>query len=329
LKKINLDAPASVELKATLSVDGKHRHAPSGGKTSRGTIDRAAQRGLEWIDRFWIGAGSTRFQYYYYYALERACTLAGVDRIGDHDWYDEISDGVLKQQRADGSWSGADVAGAVPDTAFALLFLSRATARIMKHRPDEKLFGGGLMIGGRGLPTNLGAIQGGLDGIKIRKLDAPVDQLLSELENPQSAKVEAVQEAIVESVELGDREKLVGQKNRLIRLTRDPRLEVRRTAIWALGRCATIYDVRNIVKALDDPELGVVIEANNALCWFSRRPNGFGRPVDPLADLSENASERQKQDAAKSWRLKVRSDWRAWFESVRPYSERNLPIDLP
>jgi hypothetical protein len=330
LKKVNLDAPVPIEGKSLVTADGKRRRATSGPvKISRSSIDRAAQRGLEWLDRNWIGAGVTHYQYYYYYALERACTLAGAEQIGDHDWYDEISDGVLKQQRSDGGWGGSDNAGSVPDTAFALLFLSRATAKIMKHRPDEKLFGGGLMIGGRGLPTNLSAIQAGADGIKVRKLDAPVDQLLSELENPQSAKVEAVQQAIVEAVELGDREKLVGQKDRLTRLARDPRVEVRRTAIWALGRCATIHEARFLVKALDDPELTVVIEANNALCWFSRRPNGFGRPADPLAELPENASDRQKQDAAKSWRTRVRADWRAWFENVRPYSERNLPIDLP
>ena len=141
--------------------------------------------------------------------------------------------------------------------------------------------------------------------------------------------MEAAQQAIVEKVELGDREALVGQRNRLMRLARDPRVEVRRTAIWALGRCATIHEARILVKALDDPELSVVIEANTALCWFSRRPNGFGRPSDPLAELPENATERRKEEAAKTWRARVRTDSRAWFQNVRPYSERNLPIDLP
>jgi len=185
------------------------------------------------------------------------------------------------------------------------------------------------MIGGRGLPTNLSSIQPGADGIKVRKVDASVDQLLSELENPKSANVESVQQSIVEKVELGDREKLVGQKNRLIRLAHDPRLDVRRTVIWALGRCATIHDVHVLIKALDDPEISVAVEANNALCWFSRRPNGFGRPSDPVAGLPENASDRQKEEAARSWRLRVRAEWREWFRNVRPYSERDLPIDLP
>ena len=250
LKKVNLDPPAPVESKSPAPVEGKRRRAAAGpvkivpfDNRSRGSA-RTGVAGPQ-LDR----REPTYFQYYYYYALERACTLAGAEQIGEHDWYDEISDGLLKQQKPDGSWSGMTPPGSSPNTAFVLLFLSRATAKLMKHHPDEKLFGGGLMIGGRGLPTNLSAVQAGADGIKVRKLDAPVDQLLSELENPQSAKVEAAQQAIVESVELGDREKLVGQKDRLARLARDPRVEVRRTAIWALGRCATIHEARFLVKA--------------------------------------------------------------------------------
>jgi hypothetical protein len=261
--------------------------------------------------------------------LERACSLAHAERIGDHDWYDEISDALIKEQRSDGSWDEAGPAGSVPNTAFCLLFLSRATAKLIKHAPDAKMFGGGLMIGGRGLPTNLSSIQTSADGIQVKKLDAPVDDLLSELENPKSANVEAAQKAIVERVELGDREALIGQRDRLTRLARDPRPEVRRTAVWALGRCASIREARILVKALDDPDIGVVIEAHNALCWFSRRPNAFKQPADPFVDLPENATDRRKEDAAKSWRNRVRTDWRNWFESVRPYAERNLPIDLP
>jgi len=122
-----------------------------------------------------------------------------------------------------------------------------------------------------------------VEGIQVRKLEAPVDQLLSELENPKSTKVEAAQQAIVERIELGDRETLIGQKNRLTRLARDPRVEVRRTAIWALGRCATIHEVRVLVKALDDPELkrrrrgqqcALLVQSASERLRTPRRPSG-------------------------------------------------------
>jgi HEAT repeats len=327
LKKVDLTPSSSTESKLAI---GKAKHVASGSsKVGKSRIDSGARRGMEWLDRNWIGGLPTYFRFYYYYALERACTLSATDLIGDHDWYDEISDSVLKDQQPDGGWNSNDPGGPVANTAFALLFLSRATARLIRPGTPDKFFGGGLMIGGRGLPTNLGAIQSGADGLQVRKLSVPVDQLLSELENPKSTEVEAVQKSIVEQVELGDPEKLIGQRSRLIRLARDPRPEVRRTAIWALGRCATIHEVQVLVKAIDDSDYGVVLEANNALCWFSRRPNGFGRPADPVAALPDNLSDQQKSKAALTWRKNIRADWRDWYENVRLYSERSLPIDLP
>jgi hypothetical protein len=291
---------------------------------SLSALNRGIARGAIWL-RTNFTKRDSRFHIYYLYGLERMCALAGIEEIDGHDWYSEHASALIPRQRPDGHFD-ADC-GQNPDTAFAILFLSRATSKLM-GRPEEQ-FGGGLMVGGRGLPSNLGAIRSSSDGIQVRKLSAPVDKLLSELENPKSAEVESVQQAIVETVEIGDREKLVGQKDRLKRLARDPRPEVRRTALWALGRCATVRDASVLIKGLDDPDINVVIEANNALCWLSRRPNGFGRPSDPIADLPENASERQRRDAAQAWRTQIRRDWREWFNQVGPYSERELPIDLP
>jgi hypothetical protein len=289
-------------------------------------LNRGISRGANWV-RTNFTQRDGRFHVYYLYGLERMCALTGVNNFDGHDWYSEHAAALIQKQFSDGHFEND--CGINPDTAFAILFLSQATAKQMGRRPDAPRFGGGLMIGGRGLPKNLAAVQTTGDGIKVRKLDAPVDKLLSELENPKSVEVESVQTAIVEMVEIGDREKLVGQKDRLKRLARDPRPEVRRTALWALGRCATVHDALPLIKALDDPDPSVVVEANNALCWLSRRPNGFGRPIDPLADLPENATDKQRRDAAQAWRTQVRKDWREWFSQVGPYSERELPIDLP
>ena len=137
--------------------------------------------------------------------------LTHIDKIDGHDWYAENAAALIKLQHREGNFEGE--CGTPAETAFAILFLSRATAKLV-GRPEPKL-GGGLMIGGRGLPKNLAAVQTTGDGIKVRKIDAPVDKLLSELENPKSVELEAVQQAIVDTVAVGDREKLVGQKERL------------------------------------------------------------------------------------------------------------------
>jgi hypothetical protein len=288
-------------------------------------INEGIAKGANWV-RINNDRESGSHTLYFLYGLERMCALASITDFDGKDWYSERALDLIKKQGADGHFSAQF--GTRVETSFAILFLSRATTKSLGGRVEAR-FGGGLMIGGRGLPANLGAVQTTGEGIQVRKLDAPVDKLLSELENPKSLQVEAVQQAIVDTVQLGDREKLVGQTDRLKKLARDPRAEVRRTAVWALGRCATVHDALVLVKALDDPDINVVAEANNALCWLSRRPNGFGRPADPIAELPENASDRQRADALKTWRTQVRKDWREWYDKVRPYSERDLPIDLP
>jgi len=291
-------------------------------------INRGISRGANWI-RTNFTKKTARFHLYYLYGLERMCALAGIEDFDGHDWYTEHATVLLRMQFNDGHFEDAFEIGTNADTSFAILFLSRATKKLIGKQVEDPRVGGGLMIGGRGLPKNLAAVQTTGDGIKVRKLEAPVDKLLAELENPKSNQVEVVQQAIVESVQVGDREKLVGQKDRLKRLVHDPRAEVRRTALWALGRCATVQDSLFIVKSLDDPDINVVIEANNALCWLSRRPNGFGRPLDPVANLPENANEEQRRQAIQIWRAQVRKDWREWFNQVAPYAERELPLDLP
>jgi hypothetical protein len=62
--------------------------------------------------------------YYFLWCLERVSVIYGLQHIGGKDWYDWGSDVILKTQRADGGW--LDRHGDVPDTAFAILFLTKA-----------------------------------------------------------------------------------------------------------------------------------------------------------------------------------------------------------
>jgi hypothetical protein len=65
--------------------------------------------------------------YYYLYSLERMCMAAGMERIGDQDWYSMGATWLLAQQGADGIWTG--VYGENANTCLALLFLKRAFVR--------------------------------------------------------------------------------------------------------------------------------------------------------------------------------------------------------
>lgn len=63
---------------------------------------------------------------YYMYGIERAAILWDAVTIGGHDWYLEGAAVLLPSQQQDGHWTGPE-GWPVVDTAWALLFLKRAT----------------------------------------------------------------------------------------------------------------------------------------------------------------------------------------------------------
>ena len=94
-------------------------------------IDPAVNEGLAWLDTYWSvdsNPGHGQYAYYYLYALERVGALFELDRIGNHDWYREGAEFLIKDQVEGGSW------GQPHQTCFALLFLSRATATVSGRR---------------------------------------------------------------------------------------------------------------------------------------------------------------------------------------------------
>ncbi len=91
--------------------------------------------GLLWLTpRFSVTenpAMQKEWLYYYLYALSRAGILGEIERFGNHDWYAEGADFILKDQRPDGAWLGDTLHNdVVAETCFAILFLKRATKSI-------------------------------------------------------------------------------------------------------------------------------------------------------------------------------------------------------
>lgn len=83
------------------------------------------EQGMAWLDsefRVDRNPGADEWHMYYLYSLERLGAIRGVSRFGEHSWYDEGAELLLKRQSADGSWD----LGLAP-TCFAVLFLTRAT----------------------------------------------------------------------------------------------------------------------------------------------------------------------------------------------------------
>lgn len=88
------------------------------------------KNGVDWLDEHWmnmkqrpgnVSSGGWGV-YYDLYSVERVGMIVGLDRIRAHDWYGEGSEQLFALQATDGSWGGNPI-----DTAFAILFLKRAT----------------------------------------------------------------------------------------------------------------------------------------------------------------------------------------------------------
>ncbi len=109
-------------------------------------LDRAIWDAIAWLsDHYSIAQNPPHegpvWHYYYLYALERACVIAGKKLLGAHDWYREGASMLVDAEKADGHWSPTPFLGSwmrgpsaystdLLDTCFAVLFLERAAFRV-------------------------------------------------------------------------------------------------------------------------------------------------------------------------------------------------------
>ncbi|MCE5327612.1 MAG: hypothetical protein LLG01_14495 [Planctomycetaceae bacterium] len=90
------------------------------------------RRGFAWFNA--KGLATRNLETYYLYALERACTLTGVQSVAGKEWYPTVAQGLVSAQAADGSWSGEPTPTVA--TCWALLVLSRSTAQTIGQYPS-------------------------------------------------------------------------------------------------------------------------------------------------------------------------------------------------
>lgn len=330
-KSENAEANAPAVKKRTgvveaVDLDSEEDQEASKMKTT-GQIPSAAisssMTAFRWVTvRFVTENRDSPFSAYYYYSLERMGALLNITKIGDHDWYNECADVLISKQNADGSWAMTTFDGPENDTCFAVLFLSRSTGKILKRTNMEPPVGGGLLSGGRGLPDDLSELDANGNPKKKKAEKSSLDDLLAALQDSDGSNLEETQTELIQMVQLGDKKQLVGQKDKLVTLIAQPDPEVRRTAIWAIGRTGDLSLAKYAILGLDDPDLGVAMESHLALCWTARKPNAFKLPLNPLADLPADAPEDQKAAAVESWRRQALRLWGEWYLRNRPYADR-------
>jgi len=126
----------------------------SGGKsqTANLEIERRMDAALAWLNRNFSATSNpawnweTNFDevFYWLYCVERVGIAAGYKHFGQHNWYNEGAEFLIRRQLPDGGWEQIDPklrttipnwgGGKVPDTCFALLFLYKGRAPVLFNK---------------------------------------------------------------------------------------------------------------------------------------------------------------------------------------------------
>lgn len=273
---------------------------------SRNILDSKVQGGIGWNQAHFQPVSQQDHKIYFYYALERASAMA---QLPD-GWFQAYGNGLVTLQGADGSFKTHNVPGVNVGTSFAILYFVRSTKQIL-----DKQFGTGIMRGGRDLASLYGEKK------KEKKDIGPLDALLREMENVDFSSLDDIDtEDFTDKITNTSREELVGQIDLLRKLVEHPEASNRQAAYYALGRTGDFSLIPEILKGLRDPNLDVNVEALNALRYISRKPNGFGLSLNPIAGAETSDADR-KLIVANVWRNKAWNAWASWYRRVRPYNE--------
>ncbi|HQU43855.1 MAG TPA: HEAT repeat domain-containing protein, partial [Pirellulales bacterium] len=241
---------------------------------------------------------------YYMYALERCKSFVALLPPRDKDdnkWYDDGYAHLAKTQAANGSWESTGYEMTAPNTAFALLFLFRSTQKIIQR---AKAYGGGLLVGGRGLPGNASDLELGPGGLRAKPLKGPATDLLQKLADPNDPKFEeAVRGMEAQSlVEEGDRLTEVQKRLRQMAAGKSP--AARAAALKLLGRTRNLDNVPLLIEALHDDDPLVIVAATEALQFMARR-------FRPAGEFGVDAGARKQ----------AVQYWKAWYRETRPEAQ--------
>jgi len=278
------------------------------GKISPRQLQQTQERGRGWWrEHYKIDVKD--FPYYYLYAFERFQSfyesVAGL-HIKNPGWYDDGVNWLHKREKPDGHWESA-ANMAVPDTAFAILFLMRSTKKSIEK---SKGFDGGVAVGGAGLPRHLNEVR--VDGGKVvaKPVSGTTDFLLGILANPENpdfhdlaADPRDLIAQLLEDEPAASTEHL----GRLRRLASDGSTATRLAAIRVLSHVRDVANAPVLIAALSDADWRIVYLADQGLRLFSRRVG---------VDLLTEAPDEQARTAAIA-------DWKHWYASISPSEDTN------
>jgi hypothetical protein len=286
-------------------------------KIPPGTIDAKISRAFDWLSQRFpppLGPPDSTMPYYFFYAFERAAALYEPDDVQGKGWFETYGDVLLTMQNKSGAFDRGNetYTSASEGTSFAILYFMRSTQQIL-----DRQYGSALQRGNRGNPL----------GEKPKKEETKsLDTLLSSLEavdlnSPELNNAPDIADELIRSVQsIKDREQLIGQVDRLKTLVRHPDPDVRQPVYWALGRTSDLSLVPLLLKGLRDPNVDVSVEAEHALRYIARKPQGLGLSDNPLAG-AEKATDAERLKLANQWRDRAVREWAGWYREVCSFEE--------
>jgi hypothetical protein len=266
-------------------------------------IERGVRIGLDWLNAMFDPSNASLFgptAYYSMYGIERIWAFADRRMLGNADLFERARSFVLSTQRPDGSWANQGQVIEV-NTVWALLFLTRSTAKSIQRVGRQRL-GAGTLIGGRYLPQDLTTVTVAAGKIVSRPMNGAAEEMIKVLEDDRVRTADQAVAGLLNRYHQEGPEVLRPYKDRFRRMlkSRDPGL--REVAAWALARTGDLDVVPDLIGVLTDRDERVVGAARTGLQLLGRKIDGYG-PADP-----SSAEDRKRAAQA----------WQHWYELICP-----------
>lgn len=298
LDPYRIEKKTTTNLLTPLAEDGLGGFKPS---INFHDLERSINRGMSWVSGHFTTsppqAGLT--PYYMLYAIERIGALADRQSIGRLDWFEKGRAYIRGTQKSDGSWEAQH--GSEMNTCWAVLFLTKSTAKTIRRIHIQRL-GAGTLLGGRGLPKDLSSMTVAGGRVVSRPMNGAIEGMLAVLEDPRAEQAEAAVAGLVERYYREGPNALRPFKLRFRKMLTDRDPGMRRVAAWSLAHTGDLDVVPNLIDTLLDPDPDVVDAARMGLELISRKIEGFGPPSPSTPPQRKEAAER----------------WRNWYNTIRP-----------
>jgi hypothetical protein len=298
-KQVKVD-PNSSPLGGKLKRVPKEEDLPRTKNVEAGHFKDSWELGQKWMRTNNKLDASLQWLQYYLYAVERYQSVREyvLAESNDNQWYDDGFAILRDTQASNGSWKSQPFEHELADTAFGALFLLRSMRRSIER---AKSFGGGTLVGGRGLPDNAAEVEMRLGTVRAKALKGPAMELLSKL-NPDDPQFDQAVEGLEQQSLLDEDDNLSDVQKRLRALVKGQPPETRAAALRLLGRTRDLDNVPILIEALKDPDPGIFVAADDALRFMARKLRGAG--------YLGGTDDAMRKEIAK--------EWKAWYRAVRP-----------